>query len=90
MNSSQKPEDALNTSRSHLGLMRSRLDSSVGDSEGTRGIRIGSLSRFTDRPVILEDVKLSQPANLSGHKAWRDVEDSCFVDEDLHPLPLLE
>jgi hypothetical protein len=33
---------------------------------------------------------LSRPIDLSGHEAWYDVEDDCFVDEDLCPFPLLE
>lgn len=34
--------------------------------------------------------ELSKPIDLSGHEAWCDVEDDCFVDEDLCPFPLLE
>jgi hypothetical protein len=32
----------------------------------------------------------SKPVHPSSHEAWWDVEDGCFVDEDLHPLPPLE
>lgn len=34
--------------------------------------------------------ELSKPADPPGPEAWWDVEDACFVDEDLHPLPTLE
>ena len=34
--------------------------------------------------------ELSEPADPSGREAWWDIEDGCFVDEDLHPLPPLE
>jgi hypothetical protein len=34
--------------------------------------------------------ELSKPIDLSGHEAWYDVEDYCFVDEDICPFPLLE
>ena len=33
---------------------------------------------------------LSKPVHAPSHKEWWDVEDGCFVDADLHPLPLLE
>jgi hypothetical protein len=33
---------------------------------------------------------LSKPVYLSNHEVLWDVEDGCFVDEDLHPFPLLQ
>jgi hypothetical protein len=49
--------------------------------------------------VILEDDELdtpnpeaaaepSKPTDPPGHGPWWDVEDGCFVDDDLRPIPL--
>ena len=44
----------------------------------------------THRTVLHNTFELSKPIDLSGHEAWYDVEDNCFVDEDLCPFPPLE
>jgi hypothetical protein len=31
---------------------------------------------------------LNKPTDLACHGAWYDVDDNCFVDDNLHPLPI--
>lgn len=77
---------AIIPNESHLGSENSRLDG-TSDKQGTR-----------DRPVVLEDGGLAELESSSQgtfvypprHETWWDIEEGCFVDEDSHPLPLLE
>ena len=44
----------------------------------------------SDTPNPEATTEPSMPTDPPGHGPWWDVEDGCFVDNDLHPIPSLE
>ncbi|KAH6700701.1 hypothetical protein BKA61DRAFT_208150 [Leptodontidium sp. MPI-SDFR-AT-0119] len=59
-----------------------------GDTPGRTADSEAPSTSANTRPVPA--LELSQHADPSNHTPWWDVEEGCFVYEDLHPLPSLD
>lgn len=86
----------LNISGSRLGPNQSRSEDSVNKSQGTRDRPVVLENNESDTPVpeatalsVSVDAGVNPPSEVRKGRWW-DVEDECYINDDLRPIPPLE